>query len=118
MSIYNITTLETREYLSTQNWNTNLDQYSINKKNTYDPKVVEHTGGDHIFVLVSSLEPPIPSADRFLVYSNIDSSMLPNKSNKDTTSSQLANLTLNENILRARIGRPIHNSAPGWRFNK
>lgn len=118
MSIYNIITLETRQYLSTKNWDTNLDQYSINEKKTYDPKVVEHTGGDHIFVLVPSLEPPIPSTDRFSIHSNIDSSALPNKSNKDTISSQFANLVLNENIWIARIGRPIHNSAPGWRYNK
>lgn len=118
MPIFNIQTSETRSYYSTNGWDLNIDAYRINENELYDPDVIEHTNGEHIKVLDPLLEPAPPSADRFSVYSFIDSSSLPNKSNDDTISHPLVNLQNNPDITLSRLGYPIHNSAPGWRYNQ
>lgn len=117
MPIYNIQTSETRSYYSTDGWNLNIGSYRINENDQYDPVVIEHTNGSHILVLDNTIEPASASSDRFYANCFIDSSTLPNKYNNDTVSDPLINLQNNPDIAAARLGRPIHNSAPGWRYN-
>lgn len=118
MSLYNILTLETRNYSSSSGWDTNSDLYKINLKQSYDFNIIEHNHGNHVYVVEPSLQPPPQCTDRFSASMFIDSSSLSNKSNLDTKSSIFANLIFNPDISLARPGRPIHNSAPGWRYNK
>lgn len=118
MSLYNISTLETRNTSSSKGWDTNLDQYRINQRQKYDPIVIEHGLGNHIHVLDNAIEPAPPSVNRFIVSSNIDSSTLSNEQNTRIVIEPLTNLLYNYNFVLARPGRPIHNSSPGWRYYK
>lgn len=116
MSIYNIKTSETRDFYSTIGWDLGINLYRINENDLYDPDVVEHTNGEHISIIDESLEPAPPVVDRFSSGSLIDSSVLFDRSNFNTVADPLINLSNNPNITLSRLFRPIHNSAPSWRY--
>lgn len=116
MSILNIKTSEIRGFNSTSGWDLNIEAYRINENDLYDPDVIEHTNGSHIDIIDESLEPAPPVVDRFSSGSLIDSSILFNRSNLNTVADPLINLSNNPDITLSRLDRPIHNSAPSWRY--
>lgn len=111
MSLYNISTSETRNNNAIGDWNTNINNKIINFNDLYTPPSQNQTTNYYRYVLNPENEPINKSVDRFPHQGVIDSSSLPNFSNNNNLGDKFANFTGSyfDKLILAIYWKPINN---------